>query len=216
MLALTISVVIYNLLFAATTLLCVRLVGGHATAVQIGFGPKLRVQLRGLEVRLALLPISSYVSILGRAPGESEEDPRAWSRLSRARRVIATLGPWILLLGLGCAILGGLRGLQSFARAFGQLLFTWDVTSLVRGFGQLIEREPFLTTLGIVLCKITAFNLLPLPNLGGGSLLTELFGRPGRPFPSEKHAGIVTIIGMVASLSIAARFAWAIVTVARD
>lgn len=213
MLALLTSILIYNLLFVVTTLICLRLVGARAKSVQIGWGPKVQFTVCGLAIALALVPVASWVQIAGRGT-EDDEDPGTWSKLSRTRRVLGTLGPWLVLLGVGCSLAGSTRGFWSFARAFEQLLLTWDTTSLVRRFAQTLDTEPYAVGLGLVLCKITAFNLVPLPNLGGWALLTELFGRTGQKPSSSGFLTAVTVLGMVIALSISARFGWGILRAA--
>jgi hypothetical protein len=201
-------------LFVATTLALARVVGARASAAQIGAGRVARLKISGVQVDLGLLPGLSSVTMVGRAPDDTDDNPGSWRRLGLARRLIVLLGPWAVTLLIAVICLSPSRAFTSFARAVPQILFVLDTTPLVRGFLRVMASEPIFIVLGVVCAKLTAMNLLPLPSLAGGAALRELFGARKPPVKDEKDAtpGVLPVVGgLVLFLYIAGRFAWGLI-----
>lgn len=172
-------------LFVCTTWALSVAVGGRVTEVRLGFPRVLRLKAGGGEVRLGLLPLGASVSLLGRAPADPADGPGNWRGLSLVRRLIVLLGPWVATVAVAVLCLGPTRALGSMARALPQLLFVLDLTPLIRGFLGVLRGDPWPVTLGVVLAKLAAFNLLPLPTLAGGAALHEIWSMRRSPGGQE-------------------------------
>lgn len=166
-------------LFVASTWTLATAVGAHVTEVQLGFPRLLRLRRPNVVLRAGPVPLSASCDLLGRV--EDVDDPRSWWRLELPRRLLVMLGPWLATFAVAVACLGPARAGRSFGHAAEQLLWTVDLTPLVRRFVALVGQAPFAITLGVVCAKTTFMNLLPLPSLAGGQALSELRGRPAHP-----------------------------------
>jgi hypothetical protein len=201
-------------LFVASTLVLMRAVGGRARAAQIGAGRVARFKIAGTQVDLGLIPGLSSVTLIGRAPDDTDDSPGSWRRLGLARRLIILLGPWVVTLSIAVLCLSPARALTSFMRAVPQILFVLDTTPLVRGFLRVMASDPVYVVLGVLCAKLTAMNLLPLPSLAGGAALQEIAAalRPATKTEKPATRGVWTVVGVLfVFFYIVGRFAWGLI-----
>jgi len=178
--------------------------GARVIDVMMGAPGLVRFRAGGVAVRIGLVPGAS-LGFAGRG-NDCGDDPRGWRRLPLARRLAIVVGPWLVSCAIAVALLGG-RALTSIAHGFVQVLYPLDPTPLVRRFVELAAHAPMTVVLGLVLAKLTAMNLLPLPSLAGGGVIDELRG--GAP-----ARGGWTMAGtLFVMLYIAGRFLYALVRV---
>ena len=190
-------------LFAACCWVLATVAGAHVTEVQLGTPPLLRVRRPNVVLRFGPVPLTASCDLLGRV--EPVDDPRSWWRLPLARRLLVIVGPWLAAGAVAVACLGPARAARSFVHAAPQLLWTLDLTALVRRFVALVGTAPFAITLGVVLAKATFVNLMPIATCAGGQTIGELRGRaPG---------AASLVVGMLFMLWVAGRLAYAVVRV---
>ena len=182
--------------------------------VKLGTGPQLFA--RG-KFTLAPLPFSAFVRMLDtRETSEDVDRELAYDCQSRLVRVaIALSGPLALLLG--AIALRGTTGWKSFLFAFGQILSgaiapATRGVELASGYMQAAESGGFVTALGVVLSKMAAINLLPVPSLGGGMALCELLQPSARSPAYDKAVMAFQHIGLVALLLLLLPWMYAVVT----
>lgn len=203
---------IYGLVFGAAlaslafTLLFARAAGARVTEVYIGFARVARTRIAGTVVTIGLLP-GTGVGLHGRDLQEDDvdDDPRHWTRLGLARRLLIIAGPPLVLFSGALALLGPAHALRSLTRGLGQIFFTVDVTPLVREFLELVRVAPLATSAGIVLTKMCATSLMPCGGSPGEQTMRELLGP--RPRPWVVRYSIVSMA--VFLLWVVGRFAWA-------
>lgn len=145
-------------------------------AVKLGLGPKLFT--RG-KFTFCPLPLSAFVRLLdSREAGVTVDSEHAYDRQSRLVRMsIALSGPLALLLA--AVALRGSAGWESFLHGFEQILSGAIAPAsrgveLAGGYMHVAGKMGFVTALGVLVAKMAAVNLLPIPNLGGGAALLEL------------------------------------------
>jgi hypothetical protein len=205
------TVLVVNLVWTVASLALFRLVGARVTEVTYGPLPiSLTRTIGGVKTELTPLP-SAAIRVLGRGPEDRDDSARSWRRLSLARRLTALIGPWVVVLGLPCALLGPAHAVRSFAHGVQQLLFVLDLTPLVRAFRHVIEVAPFATTLGVVCAKAIAVSVLPAIGTAGSGVLAEL-ARPAKTgrAPAARRGNLWIVPALAAYLYIGLRLAYAI------
>lgn len=200
--------------FVVVSWVAARAVGALITEVGLGMPALLAVRRAAPRIRVGPIP-GAYVELLGRVDHDHDHDPRSWRRRPLAARLVVLLAPWACALAVAVACLGPAPALRTFARGFDQILFTVDVTPLVRALLDVAAHAPLHDTVGIVFAKLTAMNLLPLGGLAGSGLLQELATRDGQPPPRALQAWITTTM-LVTLVWIGGRFGWAVIQVLRD
>jgi hypothetical protein len=207
-LLLYLAATLQNALFVLFSTLILSAVGGRAKAAQAGVGPKIRFRIRGIDVAIAPIPLSTWVQIAGRSPTDTYDGPDSWRSLSLPRRLMALLGPWALLSVVAILCIGPTHALRSFEHALPELVLTLDTTPLVRAFLRILREERFTTSLGIILTKLVALNLLPLPVLAGGSALQEAWSDLTPNATPTPRTIVWSVISTLFIFSIAARLTW--------
>jgi membrane-associated protease RseP (regulator of RpoE activity) len=180
---------IFLLLFASCVLayaahsagiaLAGRLAGAAVEELALFLGPPLlRFEVRGVTLRLNLLPLGSYVKFADRS-----DRPEARGRFLRelpplTRAAIAASG-CLTLLALAALCLGPSAAAQKLLSGFGQVVagplrpFSTGAR-LLSLLAEFARTHPFAATLGLVAAKMTALNLLPVPTLNGADILFNL------------------------------------------
>ena len=209
MLVLYAIALVQMLIFVAATYGLARAFGLAPRVIALGLPAVLRVRARSPEVRLGPLP-SASVELAG---DEVVAGARVTYRgLARAKRLAIVLAPWAVILGIAIACIGLAPALRSFARGFGQMLFTVDLAPLARRMIELAEHAPLRAT-GVFLAKLAAMNLLPFGGLAGGMLVSQLATPAGRDVPAAitKYMTLTLVAWMLWTLG---RLAWTIVQLA--
>lgn len=214
LLKLWVATFISTLAFCASTVVVARMLGARVREAKVFVGPPiLRFSIAGVAVHVGALPFpGGFVAF---APAEDEADPARthFHALSRARRA-AILGlPWVAI-ALGCiAVLGAERGLGAIGRGVSQLVLgalspAETGAALIARLVALAETEPPWVLGALVITKVVAFNLLPLPNLAGFALPRELLrSASSRATLPAWIAGA----GSLALLALGLLWAWALV-----
>ncbi len=166
-------------IFVVVTYAIARAFGLAPRVIAFGSPPVLRVRRGSPEIRVGPLPTAS-VELAGERVDQGQRV--IYGNLSRAKRVAIVLAPWGVVLGIAVACIGLEPALRSFVRGFGQLLFTVDLTPLVRRMIAIANDAPVVAT-GILMAKLAAANLLPFGGLAGGMLVTQLLTPPTRETP---------------------------------
>lgn len=136
------------------------------TALTLGAGPLVwATTVRGARAELRLLPLVASVSFRGMRDVDPETQ---LPRLSLPREVMLTLGPWLVVAGLGVVLVGVDRALPSFGDGFLILFTPPRLATRLHRFAALVGDGHVVVALGLLLLKVSAFNLLPFPPLGGG------------------------------------------------
>jgi membrane-associated protease RseP (regulator of RpoE activity) len=142
-------------------------------------GPKvLGFTALGVPFELGAIPLGSFVEFV---PTDADDPSRtSYDVASRGRRILVSLVPWLLVLGVALGF-AGLEALFSFARGFSQVFMGLLVFSegplLVGRIVDTVRTAPPLLLVGLVLSKLAAFNLLPFPGLSGGRAFEALVDR---------------------------------------
>jgi membrane-associated protease RseP (regulator of RpoE activity) len=206
------------LFLASFTSLAMYALGTWGAARWFGI-PVLKVQLgrlvvwrrRGLE--LGLLPFGSSVSMADTRNEDSPPDiENPYDRQPRLVRAFIHLAGPLAIFVLGVLLIGD-RAIGSLERAFAQIVAgtlapdSVGVEHITR-LHERFEQAGWMTALGIVSVKTAAFNLLPLPLIGGGAALIELLGPA--PAREEKWRERLNAAGIVALLLVMACWCWAI------
>ena len=194
-LAMVIQVVFIIMSYAFTVAL-----GGRVVDMNIGSPKLFSFRVRGSTVNVGPLPTAS-LTMFGADARDSREQ-RAWFALSRGRRVLIRIGPWLAMLLLAMVCIGPMPALRSFARGFYQLLFIVDLTPLVRELLAIVDAAPAYVTFGILLTKMTAVSLLPVAGAAGGGAIDEM-----RNNPASATWMIVSMLGLLAWIG--GRVVWA-------
>jgi membrane-associated protease RseP (regulator of RpoE activity) len=210
-LVLYLALLLHHLLFVASAWGLLVAGGGRARGISVGLLRVVHFQAGGMKVRLGLLPLTAYVDVAGMSPTDDDEDAGSWRTLPLSRRLLVTVLPWLLVLGVAVLCLGPGRALTSAARAPSQLLLVLDVTPLVRGFLHVLSTEPFAVVLGVLCAKSAIFNLLPIGSLAGARVIVEVATalRPAKQRVDKPSSfWILTFVALV--LWLWGRFAWGV------
>jgi len=201
-----------TLLFVALTAALLRLVGGRATAIQLGTPPLVTLRRAAPRIRLGPIPLGSVEMLGASQPAEVSPGEHDWRRLGSSRQLLVTLGPWLAIAAITVALLGPSHTGRSFASALNQLLLTLDPTPLVRRFLALAASAPPSVVVGILLAKLVVLNLLPFGSFAGGQIVTVLASAGKRETP--KAVQLWLIASMAFSLFyVSGRFAYAFIRV---
>jgi len=215
------------LLFFAAVSLCVVVhtgamalvgwrVGATVEEVSFFFGWILiRFRYRGVSYRVGVIPMGGSVRFKGDRdkPKSTEEilfaadmEPPGFCDLHPLKRVVIAASGCAALLTMAALCLGLWASVRSLGRGFVQLIpfAPWTPAWVPEGkelaghFVSLFRHGPFRVALGVLAVKLTAFNLLPLPPLNGGMIVTYLLG--WRKELPENAEIAVTYVGLVVSL----------------
>ncbi len=172
--------VVQMLIFVGITYGLARAFGLAPRVIALGLPAVVRVRKARPEVRIGILPTASV-----ELAGEDIVDGQrvTYSGLSRTKRAAIVLVPWVAILAIAIGCIGVASALRSFARGVPQMLFTVDVTPLVRRMIAIADDAPVVAT-GILFAKLVAMNLLPLGGLAGGMLIMQLATPAGQDVPS--------------------------------
>lgn len=167
--------------------------------VKFGMGPGPKMIRDGVEWSMGVLPLGGFVSFTASthkarirsppAPGESREvgigrsdavtfehtadEPgdAAVYRRSLGFVLVLVFVPWVVPLALTVPLLGADRALEEFVTGLKAFLAPIDLGQRVAAFAREGAAAPFGVTVGIVITKMVAMNLLPLPMFAGGAPL---------------------------------------------
>ena len=199
-----------NAVFVSAAFAAARALGMQVLAVQIGQPAVFR---RGL-LTLGIVPYSAFVRVLdGRDNPRAADDPAAFNNQPRAVRVLFCLSGSAGLLALTLA-LRGLDGWTSFTHGFAQIVGgaldpTGRGADLVAGYLSFSAHAGLLASVGTIVAKITAGNLLPIPILAGGQALSAaILPNPGTESPGRWemrlwHTALWVLVAIAASWAFA-------------
>jgi membrane-associated protease RseP (regulator of RpoE activity) len=189
-----------------------------ATVEEVGFfiGPVVtRFRFRGVNYRVDVIPLGGWVKFKGDQdkPKISEEilfaadvEPPGFFDLHPLRRIAILASGCAAQVVLAVVCLGPWASVRSLGRGFVQLVpFAPWTPAWVPNGGELADRlvalfrhGPLPVALGVLAAKLAASNLLPLPPLNGGMIVTTLLGwRKGLP---ERVSLALTYMGMLVVL----------------
>jgi len=122
------------------------------------------------------------------------------------KRVAIVAAGCVMLVVLGSLCLGPWESIRSLGRGFFQVIpfAPWTPDWVPSGreladrFVSLLQNQPFRVALGVLVVKQAAFNLLPLPPLNGGAILTYLAF--WRRQPPEWASTMIAYVGVLGSL----------------
>lgn len=100
--------------------------------------------------------------------------PGDWRDLDLGARLAILAGPWLCFGMLALALLPAPRAVGAFVSTYAQLMPWHDAKGLWEGFFRSLRTQSIDVVLGVVAAKYVAVNLLPLPSLAGGQILSEL------------------------------------------
>jgi hypothetical protein len=208
--SLYLAMVVHLVLFVLPAWALLAAAGGRARRVSIGLVRVAGFPVAGVKVELGLLPITSFVDVVGMAPTDHDDEPGSWRTLSLLRRIAVLVAPWLLILVVAVLCLGPGRALTSAARAPSQLLLVLDTTPLIRGFFRVLAAEPFTVALGVLCAKSAPFNLLPFGSLAGGRVVQEIAGalRPAKAEGDAKPSAFWFVTQAILTLYVAGRLLW--------
>jgi hypothetical protein len=198
--------------FLVTAFAATAAVGGRMRSAAFGTLRVRTFRAAGVEMRLGVLPVLSWVLPAGMGLLDSDDGPGSWRRISLPGRLSVVLAPWAVIMTVAVLCLGMDRAAASFVRAPAQIVGV-DST-LVRGFFRVVGAEPFSVTLGVMCAKMSAFNLLPLPNLSGGLALREIVTtvRPSDESQDQAWARVRAVSMIVVAAYLLGRLAWALLS----
>lgn len=180
------------IVFVIVTYAVARAFGLAPRAIAIGTPPVVRVRRASPEIRIGPIPMAS-VELAG---DRVEQGQRViYMYLSRPKRIAIALAPWLVVLAAASACIGVEPALRSFARGFEQIVFTLDLTPLVRRLIAIADDTPMIAA-GILFAKLAAMNLVPFGGSAGGALVMQLATPPGRDTP--KLVMRYVIVSMIA------------------
>lgn len=156
-----------------------RVVGLTVSEVSLGMGPLLlRRVVGGVTLQLRLLPFAGHVKFP--TPEGVEEDPDAEPVEPPAplRCAAVGIGGSGLLVVLSVLLLGLGRGWREFVDGFGQLVVgvvsPTRAVELCTALLDLLVEAPLHVGFGVVLAKLAAANLMPIPPLSGGEIVLHV------------------------------------------
>lgn len=154
--------------------------GGRIERIGLFFGPPLlSTTINTVEVKIGGIPTGGYVAFEGMDLDVPREHSR-YRQLPLFSRLLVSVGGPLALVAVSCLLLGGDRGWSSFTSGFPQIILG-SIAPLTTGQKLLSQYFALLRganffVLGLMMAKMAAFNLLPVPTLNGGAFLLELFG----------------------------------------
>lgn len=211
--AVVVGVVVYTAGHAAAG----RAAGVTVEEVGLFVGPALLdFRVKGVRYRLGMIPVGGYVKFLG-DDEKGGVPPGSFHRLHPLVRVAVMAAGPLAILALSAACLGPAHAARSFVHGFGQAAPFLAARGpgggeLLRGLSAVLTYGSFRTAVGVVAAKVAAMNLLPIPALVGGTIVTNLLGwRRGLPdgaLTALNTAGLVVTLVLVGYWVVAvARFA---------
>ncbi|MBC8103070.1 MAG: site-2 protease family protein [Cytophagales bacterium] len=159
------------------------LLGARLEKVRLFFGrPLVTLTLNGVELQVGFVPLGGSVQFQGMGPDSQSDLERVpYRSLPLAKRLLISVSGPVLLLLLGCLLLGVAGAGASLSRGFAQPFLGAAAPlstgqALLQSLWLLLSQKSISLAVGVVLVKAAAFNLLPLPALNGGAFLLELLG----------------------------------------
>jgi membrane-associated protease RseP (regulator of RpoE activity) len=190
--------VLISFVHPLTTLVCGRLLSLPLHEFQFLTGPAVfKRTVRGVRLAVGCFPISSYVTF----------DPATIDRLNLARQAALMLSGSVVLFciavgcrGLDLAVTSTVNGFQQFLAGSISLQ---EARRLLDGAGSYFVSKPYAVILGVVAAKSCAMDLLPIPPLGVGHLILNLFkrlfGNPKKLFDSALTVGFFVLLALIVS-----------------
>jgi membrane-associated protease RseP (regulator of RpoE activity) len=188
-------------------------IGATVDEVSFFFSPvTIRFRYRAVDYRIGLIPMGGSVRFKGDRdkPKSVEEilfaadmEPPGFNDLHPLKRVVIAASGCIALVTLAALCLGPWASVRSLGRGFVQItpFAPWTPTWVPGGkelagrFVSLLRNGPFRVVIGVLAAKQAAFNLLPLPPLTGGMIITYLLGwkkgLPERILVSALYVGLL-------------------------
>jgi membrane-associated protease RseP (regulator of RpoE activity) len=191
-----------------------RMLGAGILEIGIFVGPALfKTNIRGLDFRLNLLPIGSYVKYQDARSEPASRGKSLQDFHPLIRALIASAGSIALLL-VAAICLGPTAAFQHTVSGFVQIISgAFSPSAIGAGLLQLlyqfVSTESLPATLGLVATKETAFNLLPIPILNGGDIILNIVSCVKRI--SDRARDKVNSLGLVLLLVIYACWLLALV-----
>ena len=194
------------------------LLGATVEEVSLFFGPNIiKFRYRGVNYRIGMIPMGGSVRFKGEQdkPKRTEEirfaadmDTPGFTDLHPLKRVAIAAAGCVALVVLGAICMGTGASIRSLGRGFFQAIpfAPWTPAWVPGGreladrFVALLLKRPFRVALGVLAVKVTAFNLLPLPTLNGGAIVTYLAF--WRKRPPERFSTAFTFVGILVSLTL--------------
>lgn len=154
--------------------LSLRAFGLQLQQVQVFMLGVFSFRLRSTEVRVGVIPVGGYVRLV-------DDDTSLYEGLSAWQRIAAELAGCAVLLALAALVLGPRDAGAYLARSWvalglGTVLPTSsgaDTMRLVGAWASTVE-VPWIDRVGVVFTAVAAVNLLPLPGLNGGRIVSEV------------------------------------------
>jgi hypothetical protein len=208
-----VAALVSNVAFVGASATVASALGVHILEMQTGIGRILRIG----KLNIGAIPINGSVRMASVFEHKDQfDDALYFEHQPRvARAAIALAGAvGMLLIALGVR---GAAGWQSFLNAFEQIISgalapNTRGVELIAGYLRVGASEGPLVAIGVLLAKIAAFNLLPLPWMAGGATLIHLLW-PSRHGPSESAWHWMAKAGLVLILALMLPWLWAIYTV---
>lgn len=202
------ALLIANVLPTVASALLARALGLAVPRVDLGvWRPRLRSDIGGTAVTLTPWQLSS--SYLLKDAANRDDYPETPGRLFDSvpplvRALVIVTGPLLLLLATVPAL--GMEAFTAFAAGFGQIVAGalspfGEAQALLAGFRETAAATP-VRSVAIVVSKLAAFALLPIPPQPGGNALLQLLR--GRRLETPGWFGTVQLVGLLAVLAIAA------------
>ncbi len=184
--------------------------GTRVLEIALGTGPTLSaIKPRGIRCSLRLIPFGGSVTMhdtnaqaeQGKVSDTGMAD--AFNHRPLWIRLIISLGPSLVLLGLGILILGP-PGLDAFVTGFAQIIrgaLSPLVTAnlLIQNFVDFMNARGYLTAVGLAAAKFAALSLIPLPGSNAGMALIMLMrGKRTTPVRAEELFISIFMLPMLA------------------
>lgn len=204
-----IALLIANVLPTVAAAVLARALGLAVPRVDLGvWRPRLRSRIGSTAVTLTPWQLSS--SYLIKDAADQDDYPTTPGRLFGSvnppgRALIVVSGPLLLLLATVPVL--GASAFAAFAAGFGQIVAGalspfGEAQALLAGFRETAAATP-VRSVAIVVTKLAAFALLPIPPQPGGNALLQLLRghRAGYPdwFAAAQLVGLLAVLGIVVS-----------------
>jgi membrane-associated protease RseP (regulator of RpoE activity) len=191
-------------------------IGVTVEEVSFFFGPTLlQFRYRGVSYRVGAIPMGGFVKFKGERANNNDPEqilfaadmePPGFGDLHPLKQILVAASGCVALLALAALCLGPWAAVRSLGRGFVQLtpFAPWTPTwvpggkELVGRFMALLQQAPFRVALGVLAAKFAAANLLPLPPLNGGMILTSMLdwnrGLPESVVAAMTYVGLSVVL----------------------
>jgi len=172
------------------TVFALKLSGIKIKKISVFYGkPIFKIKVRGISFEIGYLPTGGSIEI----------DDEKYAALRSFMRILIHLSGPTLVLVSATLILGSGAAFQEFINGFAQIV-RGSLSPIVVGsrimasFLVVLHTKPMLVSAAILATKFAAINLLPIPYLNGGKILTEII-------PAFRKIWVMTL-GLLASMCI--------------